>query len=135
MIELRLRAATSNPSSRPWQWGVSLTVLLLTVIAPVATSRAQDAASTRAKTLDLEHLRSSTGFAIEATRDVVIDAGDSVTIKNGAASITMKKDGTIVLKGTEIIVNDGRTTTRLDSTPPSPAPTVKSRASLASEIF
>jgi type VI secretion system secreted protein VgrG len=34
----------------------------------------------------------------------VIDAGDSVTIKTGSASITMKKDGTIVIKGKDITV-------------------------------
>ena len=33
-----------------------------------------------------------------------IDAGDSVTIKTGNASITMKKDGTIVIKGKDITV-------------------------------
>jgi type VI secretion system secreted protein VgrG len=34
----------------------------------------------------------------------VVDAGDSVTLKTGDASITMKKDGTIVIKGKDISV-------------------------------
>ena len=35
----------------------------------------------------------------------MIDAGDSVTIKTGSASITMKKDGTIIIKGKDITVD------------------------------
>jgi len=35
-------------------------------------------------------------------KNCVIDAGDSVTIKTGQASITMKKDGTIVISGKDI---------------------------------
>jgi type VI secretion system secreted protein VgrG len=35
-------------------------------------------------------------------KSLVIDAGDSVTIKTGSASITMKKDGTITIKGKDI---------------------------------
>jgi type VI secretion system secreted protein VgrG len=35
----------------------------------------------------------------------VIDAGESVTIKTGSASITMKKDGTITIKGKDITVD------------------------------
>ncbi|MCL4746160.1 MAG: type VI secretion system tip protein VgrG, partial [Burkholderiaceae bacterium] len=35
-------------------------------------------------------------------KNLVIDAGDSITIKTGSASITMKKDGTIVIKGKDI---------------------------------
>ncbi len=37
-------------------------------------------------------------------KNLVIDAGDSVTIKTGSASISMKKDGTIVIKGKDITV-------------------------------
>ncbi len=36
---------------------------------------------------------------------MVIDAGDSVIIKTGKASISMKKDGTIVIKGKDITVD------------------------------
>jgi type VI secretion system secreted protein VgrG len=36
--------------------------------------------------------------------NLVIDAGDSVTIRTGSASITMKKDGTVVIKGNNISV-------------------------------
>ena len=42
--------------------------------------------------------------ALTVGKNLVIDAGDSVTIKTGSASITMKKDGTIVIKGKDITV-------------------------------
>ena len=35
----------------------------------------------------------------------VVDAGDSITIQTGSASITMKKDGTITIKGKDITVD------------------------------
>jgi type VI secretion system secreted protein VgrG len=37
-------------------------------------------------------------------KNLVINAGDSVTIKTGSASITMKKDGTIIIKGKDIAI-------------------------------
>lgn len=37
-------------------------------------------------------------------KHLVIEAGDSITIKTGGASITMKKDGTIVIKGNDITI-------------------------------
>jgi type VI secretion system secreted protein VgrG len=40
--------------------------------------------------------------ALKVGKNLVIDAGDSVSIKTGSASITMKKDGTIVIKGKDI---------------------------------
>jgi type VI secretion system secreted protein VgrG len=40
--------------------------------------------------------------ALKVAKNLVIDAGDAVTIKTGDASITMKKDGTIVIKGKDI---------------------------------
>jgi type VI secretion system secreted protein VgrG len=39
---------------------------------------------------------------VKVTQNFVVDAGDSITIKTGSASITMKKDGTIVIKGKDI---------------------------------
>ncbi|HUL63363.1 MAG TPA: type VI secretion system tip protein TssI/VgrG [Burkholderiaceae bacterium] len=42
--------------------------------------------------------------ALTVGKNLVIDAADSVTIKTGSASITMKKDGTIVIKGKDITV-------------------------------
>ena len=42
--------------------------------------------------------------ALKVGKNLVIDAGDSVSIKTGSASITMKKDGTIVIKGKDITV-------------------------------
>lgn len=42
--------------------------------------------------------------ALKVGKNLVIEAGDSVTIKTGSASITMKKDGTVVIKGKDITV-------------------------------
>ncbi|MCB1895764.1 MAG: type VI secretion system tip protein VgrG [Zoogloeaceae bacterium] len=42
--------------------------------------------------------------AVQVGKNLVLDAGDSVTIKTGSASITMKKDGTITIKGKDITV-------------------------------
>jgi type VI secretion system secreted protein VgrG len=43
--------------------------------------------------------------ALKVGKNLVIDAGESVTIKTGSASISMKKDGTIVIKGKDITIN------------------------------
>lgn len=37
-------------------------------------------------------------------RKLLIEAGDEVTIRCGAASITLKKDGTVTIKGREIAI-------------------------------
>ncbi|GAB2882383.1 type VI secretion system spike protein VgrG1b [Uliginosibacterium flavum] len=39
---------------------------------------------------------------LDVGKNLVINAGDSITIKTGSASITMKKDGTITIKGKDI---------------------------------
>ena len=41
---------------------------------------------------------------LQVGKNWVVDAGDSITIKTGNASITMKKDGTIVLQGKDITI-------------------------------
>jgi type VI secretion system secreted protein VgrG len=43
--------------------------------------------------------------SLKVGKNLVVDAGDSITIKTGSASITMKKDGTITIKGKDITVN------------------------------
>jgi type VI secretion system secreted protein VgrG len=43
--------------------------------------------------------------ALKIAKNWVVDAGDAITIKTGDASITMKKDGTIVIKGKDITVD------------------------------
>jgi type VI secretion system secreted protein VgrG len=43
--------------------------------------------------------------SLKVGKNLVIDAGDSVTIKTGSASISMKKDGTITIKGKDITVD------------------------------
>jgi type VI secretion system secreted protein VgrG len=42
--------------------------------------------------------------ATKVAKNWLVDAGDSVTIKTGSASITMKKDGTIHIKGKDVTV-------------------------------
>lgn len=42
--------------------------------------------------------------SLKITNKLVIDAGDEVMIKTGSASITMKKDGTITMKGKDITI-------------------------------
>jgi type VI secretion system secreted protein VgrG len=39
---------------------------------------------------------------LKVGKNYVVDAGDSVTIKTGSASITMNKDGTIIIQGKDI---------------------------------
>jgi type VI secretion system secreted protein VgrG len=54
--------------------------------------------------------------AYKIGKNLVIDAGDSVTIKTGDASITMKKDGTISIKGKDIsIKGSGKINVKADS--------------------
>ena len=43
--------------------------------------------------------------SLKVTKTLLMDAGDSVTIKTGSASITMKKDGTITIKGKDILID------------------------------
>ena len=43
--------------------------------------------------------------SLKVGKNLIIDAGDSVTIKTGSASISMKKDGTIVIKGKDITID------------------------------
>jgi len=53
---------------------------------------------------------------LKVAKNLVIDAGDSVTIKTGSASITMKKDGTITIKGNNITTNgSGKIKVKADS--------------------
>jgi type VI secretion system secreted protein VgrG len=42
---------------------------------------------------------------LEVGKNLVIDAGESVVIKTGSASISMKKDGTIQIKGKDITID------------------------------
>ena len=50
------------------------------------------------------------------TKNWVVDAGESITIKTGDASITMKKDGTIAIKGKDIsITGSGKISVKASS--------------------
>jgi type VI secretion system secreted protein VgrG len=42
--------------------------------------------------------------SVTVGKDLVIDAGDAITIKTGDASLTLKKDGTIILRGKNISI-------------------------------
>ncbi|MGH9350084.1 MAG: type VI secretion system Vgr family protein [Vicinamibacterales bacterium] len=54
--------------------------------------------------------------AVNVTKNFILDAGDSITIKTGDASITMKKDGTITIKGKDIsIKGSGKVNVKADS--------------------
>ncbi|MFT3717330.1 type VI secretion system Vgr family protein [Pseudorhodoferax sp.] len=45
------------------------------------------------------------GDSLKVGKDLVVDAGDSITLKTGSASLTMKKDGTIQIKGKDITID------------------------------
>jgi type VI secretion system secreted protein VgrG len=54
--------------------------------------------------------------SLSVAKNLVISAGDSVSITTGSASITMKKDGTIVIKGKDITVHgSGKINVKADS--------------------
>jgi type VI secretion system secreted protein VgrG len=42
--------------------------------------------------------------ALKIGKSLVVDAGDSIVLKTGSATISMKKDGTIVIKGKDITI-------------------------------
>ena len=42
---------------------------------------------------------------LKVGKNLIIDAGDQIVIKTGQASITMKKDGTIIIKGKAITID------------------------------
>ncbi|MBN2576202.1 MAG: type VI secretion system tip protein VgrG [Deltaproteobacteria bacterium] len=41
---------------------------------------------------------------LQAGKKILVDGGDEVTLKSGSASITLKKDGTILLKGKDVSI-------------------------------
>jgi len=43
--------------------------------------------------------------SLQVGKNLVFDAGDSITIKTGDASISMKKDGSVTIKGKDITIN------------------------------
>jgi type VI secretion system secreted protein VgrG len=53
---------------------------------------------------------------LKVGKNLVIDAGDSVQIKSGSASITLKKDGTITIEGKDVrIEGSGKITVKASS--------------------
>ncbi|MBX3206902.1 MAG: hypothetical protein KF764_17660, partial [Labilithrix sp.] len=79
----------------------------------------------------LESLKALEVVTIDGGRSVTIDGGESISIRSGASSITMKKDGTIVIKGTEIVIDGDNKTTSAPGT----RAQQNLRASQMSEIF
>ena len=54
--------------------------------------------------------------SLTVAKNLVINAGDSVTITTGSASISMKKDGTIIIKGKDITIQgSGKINVKADS--------------------
>ena len=54
--------------------------------------------------------------AVKAGKTVVIEAGDSITLATGSATIQMKKDGTILIKGKDITIQgSGKVNVKADS--------------------
>ena len=54
--------------------------------------------------------------ATKVSNNWVLDAGDEIVLKTGEASITMKKDGTIVIKGKDITIQaSGKMNVKADS--------------------
>ena len=49
--------------------------------------------------------RSARTIRLQVGKKLLIDAGDQITIQTGSASITMKKDGTITIKGKDITID------------------------------
>lgn len=41
---------------------------------------------------------------LSVAKRLLIDAGDEVTLTAGSASITLKKDGTVIIKGKDIVI-------------------------------
>ncbi len=79
----------------------------VTVGGNQTTKIGKDASTTVGKdvTLDVTGLRKTKvgkDDSLEVTKKLMIQAGDAVLIKSGDASIELKKDGTIVIKGKDI---------------------------------
>lgn len=54
--------------------------------------------------------------SLKVKKKLVIDAGDEITIKTGDASISMKKDGSITIKGKDIVIQgSGKITAKASS--------------------
>jgi type VI secretion system secreted protein VgrG len=54
-------------------------------------------------------------YVLEVSKNLTINAGESITIKTGDASITMKKDGTIGIKGKDLTIEgSGKITIKAD---------------------
>ena len=63
----------------------------------VAKNEARDVGETRATKVGKDD-------ALKVGKKLTIDAGDQIALKTGSASITMKKDGSIVIKGKDITI-------------------------------
>ncbi|MFM9971955.1 MAG: type VI secretion system Vgr family protein [Burkholderiales bacterium] len=80
----------------------------------VGAARSVDVGANASMKVGADESRSVTGGrsttvgkddSLKVAKNLLIDAGDSVTIKTGSASITMKKDGTITIKGKDITID------------------------------
>jgi type VI secretion system secreted protein VgrG len=51
---------------------------------------------------ELAGLNASKEIKLDSGKKILINAGDEITIKTGSASINLKKDGTVLIKGKDI---------------------------------
>lgn len=51
---------------------------------------------------ELAGLNASQEIKLDSGKKILINAGDEITIKTGSASINLKKDGTVLIKGKDI---------------------------------
>ena len=52
-----------------------------------------------------QRLQVGKDLAVTVAKNIVIDVADSFTLRVGSASLTLKKDGTIILKGKDISID------------------------------
>jgi type VI secretion system secreted protein VgrG len=80
----------------------------------IGANRNVDVGANESMTVGGDESRSVTGGrttsigaddTLTVAKNLVIDAGDSITIKTGSASISMAKDGTITIKGKDITID------------------------------
>jgi type VI secretion system secreted protein VgrG len=91
----------------------------------VASNQSVQIGSNQSMTVGADESRSVTGGrstsigkddALTVTNNLNISAGDSITLTTGDASISMKKDGTIEIKGKDIVIQgSGKISVKADS--------------------
>ena len=126
-----IRAAASHTEGDDFPTGFFGRAEGIVEIAPVLIAR-QGLMRNRleefliAKTIPVAHGEARGNSELLPRVGATIDADENIAITTGASSIVMKKDGTILIKGTEVVIDGAKKTT---ANPP------LSHASRASEVF